>query len=200
MRITLALALFSTVLMTQAQLELRPHAGINIQNLTESPEGTEWKGSTGYQFGVHVMLGNQLFFQPGLQYVTSKSELSFRSGAGSQNSTATLTTGAIRLPVVVGYRFTDPGTEPMLNFRLFAGMVGNFPLSSSFNEDGVEDVDAGPAQFALSAGAGLDISLFFIEAGYDIGMSNVFDDEDFKVDTKQNQFQISVGVRLKFAK
>jgi hypothetical protein len=181
-----------------AQLEIRPHAGFNIQNLTESVDGTEWKGTTGYQFGGHIMIGNQFFIQPGIQYVVSKSELSATSASGPI-ATFTLTTGSLRVPAVIGYRFSDPSSEPFLNLRLFGGLAANFPLSSTFDEEGVEDVEVGPANFALTAGAGLDISIFFVDLGYDIGMSNIFNDEDFDVDTKQNQLQVSAGVRLKFA-
>ncbi len=191
-----ALALGSATLAT-AQIELRPHIGANIQHLTESPDGTEWTGNPGLQIGMHLMIGSQFFVQPGIQYVSSKSDLVV---VGTSNSDYTLTTNSLRVPVVIGYRFSDPASEPLLNVRLFGGLAANFPLSASFNEDGLEDVDLGPANLAITAGAGLDISIFFIEAGYDVGVSNVFDDEDFEVDAKQNQFQVNAGVRLKFAK
>ncbi|HRH70251.1 MAG TPA: outer membrane beta-barrel protein [Flavobacteriales bacterium] len=192
-----SLAFIAAATFSHAQIELRPHIGTNIQNLTESPDGTEWTGNPGFQAGLHVMIGNQFFVQPGIQYVSSKSDLT--STIGGTDASFTLSTGTLRVPAVVGYRFSDPSSEPTLNLRIFGGLGMNFPMNATFNEDGVEDVEVGSANFALTAGAGLDISIFFVEAGYDIGMTNVFDDEDFDVDAKQNQFQLNAGVRLKFA-
>ncbi len=189
---------FGLVTIASAQFEIRPHVGTNFQNLTKSEDGTEWKGNPGFQVGVNLMIGNQFFLQPGIQYVSSKSELTFVA-AGSTSSSATLTTSALRVPAVIGYRFVDPSDEPLLNLRIFGGALANFPLNATFNEDGLEDVDVGSANYGLTAGAGLDISIFFVEAGYDIGLSNVFDDKDVTVDTKQNQFQVNAGLRLKMA-
>lgn len=194
---TLLTSLFTFGLLTaaMAQFEIRPHVGTNLQDLTKSDDGTEWKGTPGFQVGVNLMIGNQFYIQPGIQYVVSKSELEFTAGTG----TATLTTSSLRVPVLVGYRFVDPSDEPLLNLRIFGGALANFPVNASFNEDGLEDVDVGSANYGLTAGAGIDISIFFVEAGYDIGLSNVFDDKDVTVDTKQNQFQLNAGLRLKLA-
>ncbi len=198
MRTLITIALLAGIAHSgSAQMEFRPHVGTNIQNLTESPDGSEWSGNPGFQAGMHVMLGRKFFVQPGFQYVSSKSDLSYSTAGGT--SAYTLSTSSLRIPVVAGLRFSDPSDEPFLNLRVFGGLAMNFPLDATFNEDGVEDVELGSANFALTAGAGLDISIFFIEAGYDVGMTNVFDDEDFKVDAKQNQFQVNAGVRLKFA-
>lgn len=118
----------------------------------------------------------------------------------SPTQTNTLETTALRVPVVVGYRFSDPSDKPKLNFRLFGGMAANFPLSSAFVDYGRENTQVGKGSLAVIAGAGLDIGIFFMDLSYDFGITDVFDEQEFDLSAKSDLIQLNAGVRLKFAK
>ena len=54
--------------MLQAQLDIKPAAGINVSHLTT--EHVDWKtqGRVGYQFGVGVLVGNKFYIEPGVYW------------------------------------------------------------------------------------------------------------------------------------
>ncbi len=199
------LSLISLVVATgaMAQMEIRPHLGVNLQDLTETPAFSEWKSKAGVQLGADLMFGSQLYFAVGAQYVHSAVVITTTYEVPNENDVTvegTVTTGSLRVPLRVGYRFTDPEDEPVLNFRLFGGLAPSFPIITEFDQDGLQDIRFGSTQLALTAGLGLDISVFFLEAGYDLGLTSFFDDDRIDVDPKANMLQINAGLRLKLAR
>ncbi len=185
---------------TRAQLELRPHIGINAQDITRSPDGTQWQGKAGFTIGAHVLFGSEFFFQPGVQYVESRVQLTRATTGLSPTATNTLQTTALLVPVVVGLWFSDPAKKPLFDFRMFGGIAGNFPLSSSFVDYGREDTQVGKTSLALKAGAGLDMGKFFLDLSWDAGITDVFNEQEFDLSAKSVLIQFNAGMRLKFAK
>ncbi|MBX2980224.1 MAG: PorT family protein [Flavobacteriales bacterium] len=194
--VTILAVLTSTV---QAQLEIRPYVGMNQQNLTAPPPLSSWKSATGYQFGADLVLGGRMFMSAGAQYMATSTVLN--TTLTTQNTAeGTLNTGLLRIPLRLGLRLMDPSEQPLVNLRPFVGFAAGFPLSSSFDQDGVNNVELGTGQFHVTLGAGMDISIFFIDLGYDMGLNPVFDDNSFAVDSKSNILQVNAGLRLKFAR
>ncbi|MCW5897662.1 MAG: PorT family protein [Flavobacteriales bacterium] len=186
-----------------AQLEIRPHVGMNLQNFTEAPTYSEWKSKAGFQVGGDLMFGSKVHFSAGLQYVLGNVGItSTTTNINGEEVTVegTVSTGSLRVPLRFGYRFVDPEERPAFNFRLFGGLAASLPIVTEFDQDGVRDVKFNDTQLAITAGAGLDISVFFIDVSYDIGMTPVFDDERIDVDPKANMLQVNAGVRLKLAR
>lgn len=183
-----------------AQIELRPHIGANTQDITRNPDGKEWQGKAGFTIGAHVLFGSEFFLQPGVQYVESRVQLTRATTVLSPTATNTLQTTALLVPVVVGLWFSDPSKKPLLDFRMFGGIVGNFPLSSSFVDYGREDTQVGKTSLALKAGAGLDMGKFFLDLSWDAGITDVFNEQEFDLSAKSVLIQFNAGMRLKFAK
>ena len=105
----------------------------------------------------------------------------------------------LKVPVLVGVRLLNPEDDHTVNAYLMAGPTAMFKLSADLNNDKLT-VTTNPAQWYLGAGAGLEISFLFVEAGYNVAMNNVFKGNDFKTNPKVNQFYATAGVRLKLAK
>jgi len=181
-----------------AQFEIRPHAGMNMRDLTEAPALHEWRSQAGYQVGIDLTMGQQLYMAFGAQYVHSSTEL--LPVLGQDGFHGSLSTGALRVPVRLGFRFVHPSEEPLVNVRLFAGLAATFPMTTAFDQDGVEAPKLGVAQFAVMGGLGLDISILFIEAGYDMGLTTVFDENRWDVDPMANLLQVNAGIRLKLGR
>lgn len=198
MRHTLLALALATGTAATAQLEIRPLVGINWQNLTEAPALGDWRGEAGYQFGVSLMLGSQVYFQPGVQYMSTNTQLT--TTILNNTFESTLNTGYLRVPLQLGVRLVHPDQQPVVNPRLFANFAANFATTATFNESGLGDVTMGTANFGVGGGIGLDIAIFFIEAGYDVGLVPVFDDDRFDLDAKANIFYMNAGVRLRFAR
>ena len=143
------------------------------------------------------VLAGKVHFSFGVQYVHSNTILS--TTVLGEEMEVTFTTGSLRAPVRFGYRFVEPSESPVFNPRIFGGVAPSLPLSWSFDEEGYTDVEVGSAQIALTFGAGLDIKFFFIEAGYDVGLVPMFDDDSITTDPKANMLQVNAGFRLKLA-
>lgn len=193
------LAAITVASAAHAQLEIRPYAGLNQQNLTAPPPLSSWKSGAGYQFGADLMLGGRVYMSAGAQYMATNTVLN-TTLSNQSTVEGTLNTGLLRIPLRLGFRLMDPGERPLFNLRPFAGFAAGFPLSSSFDQDGVNNVELGTGQFHVTLGAGLDISIFFIDLGYDMGLNPVFDDNSFAVDSKSNILQVNAGLRLKLAR
>lgn len=204
--LTLSLALLSSV---NAQ-EVRIGGGYNVSNVNKA--GTErWVGKAGYQFGADVLLGNRFFFKPGIHFMVRN--LNYSSAGADPNGGAQVQTVEYRytdrwlmVPVLVGVRLLDPEDDHAVNVYVQAGPTALFKLNVELDNN-VLSATTNAAQWYIGGGAGMEIKFIFIEAGYNVAMSNVFKSNDSQTtinypttNPKVNQFYISAGVRLKLAK
>lgn len=191
------LALVFTV---EAQVEIRPFLGMNFSNVSDSPDGASTQAKIGGQIGASVMIGNSLHLNPGIAYFTRSTEY---SSAGNVNVDQTIE--GVSIPILVGYRFVDPTTEPFLNFRVFGGPSVMFLTTTKYSDGEVnEAVNWNDSQWGAQLGAGLDLSIFFVDVVYEFGLTNTHDGgegvfENF-TEIKQNTFIINAGVRLSFSR
>ncbi|MEO8589592.1 MAG: porin family protein [Flavobacteriales bacterium] len=187
---------------SQAQ-EFRLGGGYNGSNVQEAGPD-QWVGRAGYQFGADLLLGGHWFVKPGLHFEVRN--LNYSVAGVNEDGTPTgtdvefrYTERALRVPLLGGLRLMDPADDPAFNIYLFGGPTALFNLSADLDNDAL-DVATKPAQWFLGFGAGLEISFIFLEAGYDVAMSNVFEGDDFDTNPKVNNLYISGGVRLQLAK
>lgn len=198
-----ATALFLFSLSAMSQVEIRPFLGFNFSNVTKSPDGTSTQAKLGSQIGSHVMIGHRLHFNPGIAWFSRSTEYS-----SSNDVNVDQTVQGVIIPLLVGYRFVDPTTEPFANFRLFAGPSMMFLTKTEYDNGELnERVDWNSNQWGAQLGAGLDISIFFIDFTYEFGLTNTHDGiseseglfENFS-EIKQNTFIVNAGVRLSFSR
>jgi len=101
----------------------------------------------------------------------------------------------LRIPVVVGYSFGEVYGD--FSFRVFTGPNAAINLSSKTDDDPIiEEDDIKSAIFGWNAGLGVDISIIFIDLGYEFGLSEVFENVDGAV--RNNLFYANAGVRIRF--
>jgi len=185
-----------------AQLEIRPFVGANFSNVSETPDGTDTKAKLGGQVGAHVMIGNQFHLYPGIAYFSRSTEFTTVEDFNTDQ-----TVEGVILPLLVGYRFVDADSDPFMNFRVFAGPSVMFLTTTEYdNGDFDEEVNWNSSQWGAQVGAGLDISIFFLDVTYEFGLTNAHDgisgeDNVFNNfdEVKQNTFLINAGVRLMLA-
>lgn len=183
-----------------AQTSLRPYVGVNSSRMTKAlAESSEWKSGLGYQIGLDAQFGNKIFVQPGLQFEAFKSLQ--RTSIGGVTPESELTTSYLRIPVLVGYRFGEE--EDAFGLRVFAGPNAAFRLSGKSNAQigdvNIED-QLKSVIFGLSGGLGLDfLSIFFVDLGYQIGLSDVFEDvEGLNSGARNNFLYANAGIRARF--
>lgn len=185
----------------KAQFEIKPTAGINLSNVSTAPSGTKTSAKMGYQFGGSVMFGNRIYLSPGIYYFQQKTQYVISNADGSTTAiTSNEKTAGVKIPILVGFKLIDPETDPMVNFRVFAGPSVNFNTESKFSDGfGSDPIKWKKNTWGAQVGAGLDVSFFFVEAGYEFGLSSSYEGdsayENFK-DTKHNTFVVNVGARF----
>ncbi|WP_316804288.1 porin family protein [Pedobacter nototheniae] len=156
-------------------------AGLNYATLPTSLKGiTDKKGKVGYNVGAFARVGNSLYFQPELNYVTFKSSYVYAS------NTYTPKFHQVNLPLMVGYKLIN--TEA-LNFRISAGPDVNYTLNKA---EGPSGFDYKKLNFGGVINAGVDIGNITIDAKYSRGITKI----NKGLDEKSGLFNLSVGFKL----
>jgi len=203
MKTLLTVMLIGLSLSMYSQVEIRPFLGFNFSNVTDSPDGTSTQAKIGSQIGSHVMIGNRFHLNPGIAWFSRSTEYS-----SSNDVNVDQTVQGVIIPLLIGYRFVDPTSEPFVNFRLFAGPSMMFLTKTEYSNGELnESVDWNNNQWGAQLGAGLDISIFFIDFTYEFGLTNTHDGiseseglfDNFS-EIKQNTFIVNAGVRLSFSR
>lgn len=199
-KLILFIALISFTVSGYSQFEIRPFVGLNFSNVSKAPDNVTTQAKVGSQIGGSLMFGRQLYFNPAISYFWRSTEFSFK-GNGAVTSDQKIS--GVSIPLLVGYKFFDTDNDPFVNVRVFAGPSMLFMTNQQFTNAAIEkDVNWNTTQWGAQLGLGLDVSMFFIDAAYEFGLSKTneaADGANFK-DIKNNTFYINAGVRLKFAK
>lgn len=176
-----------------AQLSLRPQVGINFTSFSEDLLDGEWSSQVGYQIGVDLQIGGTLYVQPGINYQSNR--LSFEDAEEVDFSM-----NRINIPVLVGFRLFEPEGGKAFGLRAYAGP--NFAIHTGEDIDdslsGLSSDDFNDAQVGLLAGAGLDLSILFVDLMYKFGLGNTIEIENLNEDTNVNIFMLNAGIRLGF--
>lgn len=204
----LAIVLASSTSFSQ-HFDIRAYGGFNVLQLT-SDQGTSLidgvlhnqkvSGRPGAQFGAALTFGSRFHVQPGFQYAIISSEVVNENTVSGEELLDVTTINTISVPLKVGVRLIDPETENLFNVRVFGGFDGSHVISvdHSTKSDALDDIDASDfSNLIVSAdfGLGLDIFIFYIDMGYQLGLTPVYTGGD---NAKANAFYSNIGLRLSF--
>jgi len=190
----LTLAVFlGTVMMSQAQFEIKPAAGFNTSHLTT--EHVKWgsEGRIGYQFGVGVLVGEKLYFEPGIFWNTVTKDVYDKTNADQFNFNHT--TSFIRIPAVIGYHILG-SEETLADLRFFAGPAVSFITGVNDDTGELSKDEFKSMIFDITAGVGVDVWIFFAEWNYIFGLTPVF--KDGHNNAKDQIFNFNIGARIRF--
>lgn len=172
-----------------AQLELKPAAGVNFSNFSKDPESGESSADVGWQIGGTISTGQKLYFEGGLFWVNKSTEFKENS---TDNTFSTEFSG-LRVPVMVGYHLL--GEEgSIFGLRGFGG-ASAFILTSQKNPFDIPKDDFTSLSWGVFLGAGVDISMFFVDVKYEWSLSDVSSVTDFDLGKSKTLF-INGGVRI----
>ncbi len=152
---------------------------------------------TGFAGGLasHTSLGGQL----GLEVDALYAQKGFKISDGGDS--AELKLGYIDVPVLLRYQFNQSKTSPFIlaggtaSFKAscdVGGTSGGVSASASCKDvtgDDQKSVDVG-----LTVGGGVDFNRFTIQARYTIGLTDILDDGDASVTTKNRALFLLAGI------
>ncbi len=176
---------------SSAQTVIGAKAGIASSEISFSSEGISVSADsrTGFVGGVfaNLGLGEMWFIQPEVLYAAK----------GASFEGETLAVDYLEVPVLFGAAF--PISNSALKPMLFAGPSVAFKLScddSGFDcSDDVKSVD-----FGLVFGGGIQYALenltLFLDARYDLGLTDVNDDNTENIEAKNRSWQFMAGIGI----
>ncbi len=173
---------------------LRLAIGLNRSKPTEDPLGFSTNAKLGYQFGADVQLGKgHIYFQPGVKYSVTTIGLSVYSDTKSE-----LVVSGIKIPILVGFRLLKPAIGKLVNIRFYTGpsvLVVTNVKHKNQNDSAfiLTDKEYHDVEWAWQLGSGLDIGRFFVDLGYQKGLTYIFTGES---NAKSNMFYMNVGLKI----
>jgi hypothetical protein len=167
--------------------------GFNTSELSEDlvKDSATFANNVGFQVGADLQIGDKFYVQPGVQLEFLNNTIEPRSG-GEEDLKRTY----LRIPVMVGYNFA--GAESNFGFRVFTGPNMGINMSSKSDLGDVEE-EVKNAIFGWNAGLGIDfISILFVDLGYQVGLTEVFEDTNLNTGARNNLFYGNAGLRVRF--
>ncbi|WP_223834102.1 PorT family protein [Spirosoma profusum] len=166
------------------------YAGVNFSRFVNEPI-PDGAYRAGWQAGLYGRTGGTIFGQLGVEYRTSTSNL-VRSGTGQPSQTAGEIRGQIdqqfvAIPAYVGVRVGSA-----LGLRIQVGAELSTMIINSSNQFGIGKDDVRRTLLNGLGGVGINLGPLTLDAVYNLGLQNVFDNND----TKRNMLAFNLGFRF----
>ncbi|MDX1406696.1 MAG: porin family protein [Saprospiraceae bacterium] len=176
---------------SQATIQFNPQVGINFTRLSEDPEnGIEVEGKAGYLLGADLRIGRTAYIQPGIFLNGTKTVYSFQDSVFIDD--AEIKQHSLKLRTLLGAKFVN---KENLKVRIAGGPSYDFQLS--LNDDNhpiISDENIRNGAWNAEIALGVDFLIFTAEAGYSIGLTDVFDEQYFQNAPKYQTFYFTVGI------
>lgn len=140
----------------------------------------------GYQFGAYYRKGGFMYWQAGVEFQQLKSDLVTDTTSGMVNQKR------IQLPLYAGVNILNI-SKSVVNVRAFGGPVFSYNYNYVIENPDFSEDDFSRVQASGTIGAGIDVLIFSLDAGYNFGFTNMFS-ADF--DAHGNYAFVNVGVRF----
>ena len=188
--------LFLIVLFAAGEIYGQFHIGIktgyNASKLSANIDSVKTNFKSGFQIGAFARIGKRLYLQPELYYTTQGGV--FTSNSNINNWKQTVKISSIDVPVLVGLHIIK---GDFVNLRILAGPAASFVVGKSVSEGGADpgvitESNINSVNWAIQAGAGVDVWMFTLDVRYQIGLNQVITQvQDWKFDSKNNAWVIS---------
>lgn len=171
-----------------SQLEIKPAIGINATNFSEDPVSGETSANVGWQLGGTIKMGDKLYGEGGIFWTYKSNEYK------SEDETIKFNTemSGIHIPVMLGYHLLGQGTG-FIGLRAFGG--ASVLILTQVDALELTKDDFNKASWGVFLGAGLDVSIVFVDVKYEWSLTDVSSVTSFNVGKAKTLF-INAGVRL----
>ena len=169
----------------------KPGVGLTLTDWSNDANG-DVQGKAGWLLGASAQFGKKVYFEPGVFYVGKNTEVTSITPGGSLPSTIKAELNGIRVPVSVGLELLGSANSS-LGLRAFGGASAFFLTGVG---DGLNKDDYSKTNFGVHAGAGLDITIFYLDASYEWSLTNIQENVSSIDFGKTRGFYLTAGIRF----
>jgi hypothetical protein len=178
-------------------ITLGPKIGFNTSKIKTNIPGIKEDIKKGFMAGVFVRIGNKVYIQPELMFVSKGGIL--KNDDPQQPNEQKIKLSSIDIPVILGAKLIN---LKVVNIRFMIGPVASFIINKDFkmieikgekiDEDNLKD-----AMWGLQFGAGIDVLMFALDFRYELGLNDFYKgDNGTDYNFKNDMFRISLGWKI----
>jgi hypothetical protein len=165
--------------------EFIPYVGVNFNHLVVSDD-IESSMGIGYHIGFDYKRGKFFYWQVGVRFNNAVYDLT-----NVLDSTDNVSVKDIDIPITGGINFLS-AINRLVALRLFVSAVPAFTLGVGDNDFGIEKDDLNSFILYGQAGLGVNVAFLVLEAGYNYGFQDVFENSE----SKPGQIFVNLGFRF----
>lgn len=171
--------------------------GANFSKLSTNLDTISASMQPGFQVGAFARFGKKFYVQPEVYYKLSGGVFS----GDVTNWKQTVTVGSVDVPILVGFKILN---AKVVNLRILAGPEASFVTNTKIKDaedikGPIESADLNTVNWAVQAGAGVDVLFLTLDIRYEWGLNNMIKEVSStteSIDSKQNMWIISLGFKL----
>jgi len=179
------------------QFSFGPKIGYNASKLSTNIDTVKSGFRSGFQFGAFVRIGKRVYLQPEVYYTTQGGV--FESNVDSSDWKQKVKLGSLDVPLLVGFKIIN---GDKVNLRILAGPVASFIVNKKVENVNdilgpIENADINSVNWAIQAGAGVDLLFLSLDIRYQIGLNNVIKNiGNASVNSKNSVWVVSLGFKI----
>jgi hypothetical protein len=184
---TIIFSLVMSAGFAQSKSSLGFYIGPNFSNISIASPNLTAENHSGYQLGAFYRKGGFIYGQMGLEYL--KLQTNF---VADDSLSGAVDLNRLQLPLYGGINLLNP-VKKVLNVRAYAGPVVTYTMTApSFNPE-FSIADFRRLGLNGTVGAGVDVLIFSLDAGYTFGLNNLFSSN---FDGKADYAFINLGLKF----
>lgn len=204
-KITLLLATVLISATMYGQFHIGPQIGYTTSDLSYNMNNIKASMQSNMVIGVFMRIGNKIYLQPEINYITQGSVFKFPSSGSIPPVEQKVQLKSIQIPLSLGAQVIN---LKIIKLRVFAGATANFVTNKIIDpvtdapKDYLQPDNFKNVNFQYQIGAGVDILMFALDVKYYGGISNLvngsvkYNSANTTINGGSNVFMVTLGWKL----
>lgn len=188
-----------------SQISFGPKIGYNTAKLSLDRNDINSELKNNFQFGVFLRLGQKIYVQPELNFLTQGSIFKTPLTEGTLSPFhQEVNLKTIQIPILIGIKLID---LKMVSIRIFGGPTASIVQDKTIVNkvesyiEPITSADISDIIWSFQVGGGVDVMGITVDVRYNVGLINVINkvqvgDDLIPFESKTNGFSVSVGYKI----
>lgn len=188
-----------------SQISFGPKIGYNTAKLSLDRNDINSELKNNFQFGVFLRLGQKIYVQPELNFLTQGSIFKTPLTEGTLSPFhQEVNLKTIQIPILIGIKLID---LKMVSIRVFGGPTASIVQDKTIVNkvesyiEPITSADISDIIWSFQVGGGVDVMGITVDVRYNVGLVNVLNkvqvgDDLIPFESKTNGFAVSIGYKI----